>query len=212
MNSLRVGACLLILASALAACSGGQGDVNGDRQVNRSPQVSSTAVGTALPNSAPALRVDCSAGSVVPSPGGGTNLQGVVTSFFGWRPESWATANLDAVPTVNLWDRKFYQLKSPLSVFGAASAWTEISLVSPASARLYYTDWAAWEKFGQSDPSATIAKSASSTVFVPQCGLEGWTVPGVLLLEGPTCVTFRVTGQAPGAQETITVPFGQERC
>lgn len=65
---------------------------------------------------------------------------------------------------------------------------------------------------GQSDPSSTIAASASSVVFVPQCGVKGWTAPGVLLLEGPTCVTFRVTGEAAGSQETVTVPFGRERC
>lgn len=210
MTPLRLGACFISLACALVACSGGNGDAHG-RQADPSPQASSpVSEAEALPKPAPVIKLACSAGYAVPKPGEGTNLQGVAATFFGWRPNS--ERNLDAVPTVTLWGRKYYQLKSPLSVFEAAGARTEISLLLPASARLYYTDWATWAKLGQSDASNIIAESASSAVSVPQCGQKGWTVPGLVLLESPTCVTFRVSGPSAESEQTITVPFNREHC
>lgn len=109
----------------------------------------------------------------------------------------------------------FYQAKSPIFVFKDASTLTRITLLEPANARLYYTDWATWNTLGSSDDSAQardIAAGSSAVVSVPQCGKDAWGVPGMLILDGPTCLTFQVTGQDPDWEETRTVPFYTERC
>ena len=212
MKSFRVGICLVSLVWVCVACSEKDSHVNSDGGANPSGQPSSppSDATSILPNGA-AINLECSAGNAVSSPGD-ANLRGIGTYFLGWRPETWQGANLMDVPTINLGGRKFYQVKSPISVFADASARTQISLVSPSSGRFYYTDWGTWAKLG-SDPEQArlIAKDASSVVSVPQCGQEGWTVPGMLLLEGPTCLRFLVSGQET-ASEAVTVPFFMESC
>lgn len=215
MKSLRVGLCLLSLVWASAACVGDNDDISGSREVHPSAQASSRPSSfPSLTDRGPAISIGCSAGATVPSPGGSRTLDGVATSFFGWKPGDWREASLNDIPTMTLWGRTYYQVKSPISVFKGASAKTQIGLLSPASARLYYTDWATWSKLGENrlDQSGVISKSASTVVSVPQCGLQGWTIPGMLLLEGPTCVRFRVAGQEAGSQVTLTVPFFRDRC
>lgn len=213
MKSFRVVICLLSLVWAFAACSGEGSRVNSDREVHPSRNPSSHVSNDALPlHKGPAINLKCSAGNTVPLPSD-ASLRGLGTDFFGWQSGTWRGANLKDVPTITLWGRNFYQVKSPISVHAGASARTQISLLSPTSGRLYFTDWATWAKLG-SDPkqSSLIARNSTSVVSVPQCGQQGWTVPGMLLLEGPTCLSFRVTGQEPGFEVALTVPFYRERC
>lgn len=201
-----VGICLVSLVWALVVYAAQDSHVNSDRGANPSRQPSSQ------PSNGAAINLECSAGNAVQSPVD-ANLRGIGASFLGWRPEARKDANLEDMLTINLWGRRFYQVKSPISVFADASARTQISLISPSSARFYYTDWGTWARLG-SDPEQSrrlIAKDASSVVSVPQCGEEGWTVPGMLLLEGPTCLRFLVSGQET-ASEAVTVPFFMESC
>jgi hypothetical protein len=211
VNWARAIPCLLSLVLVAAACSD-VNDVNPDPPAP-SQRPSARAPGHGVP-APPAIDLKCSSGSTGLVPGG-TELHGVATEFFGWRPELWQEGDLRSFPTITLEGRRYYKSKSEIYVFENASAKTRITLLSPPNARLYYTDWANWATLGRSDEpgqSREIAAHSSTVVNVPRCGEDSWGAPGMLLLEGPGCITFRVTGQKPDWEVTRTVPFYTERC
>jgi hypothetical protein len=213
VNWARTIPCLLSMVLVAAAC-GDFTDVNPDRSVAPSQQPSVSAQSEGDP-SLPAIDLTCSSGSTGLA-AGGTTLHGVATAFFGGQPGQWQEEDLRSLPTITLEGQKYYSPKSPIYVFKNASAKTRITLVAPPNARLYFTDWANWARLSresdESGQSREIAANSSTVVSVPRCGEDPWGAPGMLMLEGPGCVTFRVTGQKPDWEVTRTVPFYTERC
>lgn len=209
----RSGLSSLTLILLCAACVGDAGDADRGRMESPSQHASSIAPGDdTLPSATAAIDLECASGTNGLTPGGKT-LHGVATHFFDWQPGTWKDEDLRNVPTLTLGDQRFYLVKSPIYVFGTASARTQITLLSPTGARLYYTDWATWGRQGdESEQLREIAENSSPVVRVRRCGKEVRSAPGVLLLEGPACVTFRVTGQEPRWETTRTVPFYKEQC
>ena len=212
MSWARALPALLSLVLSAAAC-GGIDELNPDQSA-ASQQPSATAQGNSVPSPA-TIDLTCSSGSTGLAPGG-AELHGVATELFGWRPGMWQEEDLTDLPTVTLEGARYYQAKSAIYVTNEASAKTRITLLSPPSARLYFTDWATWARLGSENDEAgqsrTITAESSTVVSVPRCGKDTWGAPGMLLLEGPTCVTFRVTGQKPDWEVFRTVPFHTERC
>jgi hypothetical protein len=206
--------CLIYLVLVCAGCVSGAADRGAGPDEGQSHETSSGPEDKGLPDAASPIDLECSSAKIAQTPGG-TKLHGVATQFFGWGPGTWQGEDLESLPTIRLRGHKFYQVKSPISISEDASARTRIALLAPANARLYYTDWATWARLGSEDEAEQlnqIATHAASVLSVPRCGKAAWGAPGMLLLEGPACVTFRVAGQNPDWEATRTVAFYKERC
>lgn len=101
------------------------------------------------------------------------------------------------LPTFDAANGRYTEVKSVLYVTPQAAPETTITLLGPPAARLNYTGWVAT---GKALPGAT------TQVTVPSCGHDTVAHRGVVLVAGPTCLTYRVSGT-----RTVTghVPIGR---
>jgi len=197
--------------SMLAAVAASVGVLTGCSLGGPSPATSSSsranetspAPAPAAPGRPVALRCD----------EGATNLtaprQAVVMGLISDFLAGFTNADVLAAPTVSAATSRYVALKSVLYVTPRAARWTKVTLISPSSARLYYTDWGTW----QEHPSdRQIIQMATATVTVRQCGNTTAGYPGMLLVRGATCVTLRMSGNKGSNSVTRTVAVGRKSC
>lgn len=207
----------LFLAMLLVCggCVGGgdDGALASRTAATRQGEPATAASETTLPGRGSAIELDCTSGQAGLE-AGDIELGGMTTDFLAWQPGTWQESDLESEMTMSLWGQTYYSVKSVIYILLNASAQTEITVLEPETARLYYTDWGTWSELGN-DPSAQlqeIAANAGTAVTLPACGDSVWGVPGFVLLDGPSCVTFSVTGEDPDWEETRTVPFYEDQC
>lgn len=151
------------------------------------------------------VELGCAAGSTslhVPQKAG---VNGLVSEFIA----GLAGADLSGPVTVSAGGQRYVALKSVLYATPAAAPKTTVTLTSPPSARLYYTDWGTWSN-GVSD--AHVLRVADTAVTVGSCGDQTVGYPGFLLVTGPGCVTMRISGSQSFSSKVRTVPVSRKSC
>jgi hypothetical protein len=101
--------------------------------------------------------------------------------------------------------------KAFLYVGPRASHWTTMSVVAPASARIYYVPFLSWappagrssvRALGTLDPA-----SGRRSITFEYCGRQPLGYPGGVTTIGPVCVTLKIT--APGRPpRAVRLPLG----
>lgn len=118
----------------------------------------------------------------------------------------WASKRPTGIP-VTFGRRRFGLLKAFAYVLRRPPGRVEMTVLAPATVRLYYASGTVWS----SNPSpAEIVRGSTRTVSFSACtGPTGYT--GGLLIQKPVCVTLRVgvTGRKP---RTVRLPIAPARC
>lgn len=206
--ALAAGAAVL----ALGACTGGGG--NGATPTGRSdatthPSTGGSVPGTTAPSpdhSAPTrthpivLRcTDGQTGLNVPT-AARAHVGGLVSFFLAGSP-----GNFSSYPRLAIGEDDYVAIKSVLYATAQAGPHSTVTLISPASARMFYTDWSHWA--GVQDVPST-----ARSVTVASCSGQTVGYPGFLLVTGPTCLTYRITAAGNQKAENRTVPIGRHMC
>lgn len=129
-------------------------------------------------------------------------MAGLASPFLNTTGMAWQLRK-EGYPSFGEGSRRHTYLKSVLYATPEAASATTITLLDPPTARLDYPDWPIEEKIDRQEPLA----GATMKLTVPSCGhgTVGWR--GGLLVNGPTCLTYRVSGK-----RTVTrrVPIGRD--
>jgi hypothetical protein len=203
----------LVLLAGCGACTAGGGPAGpGDRV----PRAAATTAATSLPleRGPVVLRcADAARGISAPAPSL-KHVEGLASD--GWEP-------LAALPTVGVsaGGRPYRFVKAFLYLTAQAAPRTVVSVVSPADAWLYYTDFGTWTTghgplvgpvpHGPSRQvevdACTPAGAGSGTVDAPPTGYTGG-----LLLAAPGCVVLRFSRSDTPTSRTATFRYGVRTC
>lgn len=97
-------------------------------------------------------------------------------------------------------------VKSPLYVSGAAKPGTRVEVTSPKSAGLYYTTWGVW---GRGPTPEVMVTAARRAVTVGGCSSEALGFPGGIVVNGPSCVSLRVTSGDGDQHQDLQLAIGR---
>lgn len=97
-------------------------------------------------------------------------------------------------------------VKSPLYVSADAGRGTRIEVTAPATARLFFTSWDVW---GHDITNQSMITGARRAVTVGGCGHEDVGFPGGFVVQGPSCVSVRVTSADGDTHRDVRVPVGR---
>lgn len=101
--------------------------------------------------------------------------------------------------------QEYVTIKSVLYVTPDAGQRATVTVTAPSGARLFYTDWGHWA-------GVHLVPHTARSVTVASCGTGTVGYPGMLLVRGPTCLTYRVTPASGRGGVTRTVPVGDKTC
>lgn len=97
-------------------------------------------------------------------------------------------------------------VKSPLYVSAEAGPGTRIEVIAPATARLFYTSWDVW---GHAITDQLMVTGARRAVTAGGCGHEDVGFPGGFVVQGPSCVTVRITSGDGDTHRDVQVPIAR---
>ena len=126
--------------------------------------------------------------------------------------ESFAlNGDTNAYDTLPAWmshdGHRYLVWKTYLAVSASARPYRTVTVISPATARLFYASPAQWGAVSDSK----IIQTAPSRVQLPTCGGQYTGYTGGILVIHPACVTLAVSG--PGSKAaTVTVPVLVSQC
>lgn len=129
------------------------------------------------------------------------HVGGLVSSFLAGSPGTFSSS----YPRLAIGEDDYVAIKSVLYATAQAGRHSTVTLISPASARMFYTDWSHWA--GVQDVPST-----ARSVSVAACSGQTVGYPGFLLVTGPTCLTYRITAAGNQKAESRTVPIGRQMC
>ena len=148
---------------------------------------------------------DAARGITSPSPAF-LHVEGLASD--GWDP----LAALPEIGPVSAGGRPYRFVKAFLYVTPQAAPRTTLTVVSPAGAWLYYTDFGTWSG-GRNPLAAPVPHGPSKQVQVDACpdgGPTGYT--GGVLLAAPACLTLRFTRSDTRTSRTATFRYGVRTC
>jgi hypothetical protein len=114
----------------------------------------------------------------------------------------------DTLPAWNSRDGHRYLIwKTFLAVAPTARPYRTVTVISPATARLFYASPARWGKVSDSQ----VIGPPPRRIRLPSCGRQYTGYTGGILITRRACVTLTVSGPA-GKPATVTVPILVTRC
>ena len=212
---VRAAAALVLLAAGCGARVPGGGAVapgggtvrGGSAQSAQSAAAAAGSTTMPLESQPIVLRcADAARGIAPPSPSF-LHVEGLASD--GWDP----LPALPEIGPVSAGGRPYRFVTAFLYVTPQAAPLTTLSVVSPAAAWLYYTDFGTWTA-GRNPLAAPVPHGPSKQLQVAACPDRGTPTGylGGVLLAGPACVTLRFTRSDTRASRTATFRYGVRSC